>query len=121
MDSPGNINVVRSYGDGGVRVGDITLRRCCVLTARALITDWPPERVEDIGAQHLAAIFALNPEVVLLGCAGVARPAPKALRLDFTARHIGLESMELGAACRTYNVLATEGRRVVAVLFPGKN
>jgi uncharacterized protein len=118
MDSPGNINQVRSYADGVVRIGDAEFRRCCVLSADRLLADWPPESFADITAAHLPVLFALQPEVVLMGVRGTQRFAPAWLRRAFAAKNIGLETMELGAACRTYNVLAQEGRRVLAVLFP---
>ena len=119
MDSPGNINVVRSYDGGALHIGENTYQRTCVIAPDALLPDWPPDSLDDIAPEHLAALFALEPQVVLLGCAGAPRFTPAALRRLFAARNVGLETMELGAACRTYNVLAQEGRRVVAVLFPG--
>lgn len=119
MDSPGNLNAIRSYAAGEVRVGETVFRRCCVIAPQALLADWPPNSLDDIRAEHLPALFALEPEVVLLGSSGAQRFAPAALRRAFAAKNIGLESMEFGAACRTYNVLAQDGRHVVAVLFPG--
>ena len=118
MDSPGNINLLRSYAGDAVRIGETDYRRCVVVAPTALLTDWPPDTLDAIDESHLAALIALAPEVVLIGVRGGQRFAPAALRRSFAARQIGLECMELGAACRTYNVLASEGRRVVAVLFP---
>jgi uncharacterized protein len=65
-------------------------------------------------------LFALKPEVVVLST-GTKQQFPRAaLRAEFATRKIGLEVMEIGAACRTYNVLVGEERRVLAaVLLPG--
>jgi uncharacterized protein len=112
------MNLVRSYGDGVVRVGDTEFRRCCVLSADRLLADWPPESFDDITAAQLPVLLAFQPEVVLMGVRGTQRFAPSWMRHAFATKNIGLETMELGAACRTYNVLAQEGRRVLAVLFP---
>jgi uncharacterized protein len=118
MDSPGNINLVRSYADGVVRVGDAQFTRCCVLSAQRIVSDWPVTAFDEIDVAGLASLFALDPELILIGVPGLQRFAPTALRRAAAAKNIGLETMELGAACRTYNVLAQEGRRVLAVLFP---
>jgi uncharacterized protein len=118
LDSPGNINLVRSYTDGVVRVGDQQFTRCCVVTPQRLIGDWPPNSFDEVTVTQLPALLAHNPEVVLIGVRGAQRFAPAALRRAFAAQNIGLETMELGAACRTYNVLAQEQRKVLAVLFP---
>jgi uncharacterized protein len=69
-------------------------------------------------AAALAPVWELLPRIVLLG--STARPAAqlRALRGLFADRQIALEAMDLGAACRTYNVLAQEDRAVVALLFP---
>ena len=71
-------------------------------------------------AEHLAPLFALAPEVVVLST-GAKQLFPRAaLRAEFATRKIGLEVMEIGAACRTYNVLVGEERRVLAaILLPG--
>jgi uncharacterized protein len=66
---------------------------------------------------HLEPIFKLQPELVLLGTGARQRFAAAAIRAAFTARKIGLEAMDLGAACRTFNILVQEDRRVAAALF----
>jgi len=62
-------------------------------------------------------LLALQPELVLLGTGPTQRFPSAALRSAFTARGVGLEAMDLGAACRTFNILVQEERRVAAVLF----
>ena len=62
-------------------------------------------------------ILALTPEVVLLGTGATQRFAPPAVRAALAQRGVGLEAMQLGAACRTFNVLVQEERRVAAALF----
>ncbi len=65
-------------------------------------------------------IFALQPDVVLLGTGAKQMFPAGAIRQAFAARKVGLEVMDLGAACRTYNILVQEERRVAAVLFPSR-
>lgn len=112
-----NLNVIRSYSAQEIRVGERSIRSSCVVTADALIEVWPPKTLEELRAEHLQPIFALHPELVLLGTGARQQFAPAPIRAAFKDRNIGLEAMDLGAACRTYNILVQEERRVAAALF----
>src|SRR5215831_10107454 len=112
-------NLIRRYGADFIVIGEQEIRASCIVSATAL-TPWPPRVVEELTAKSCAPLFALDPEVVVLST-GAAQKFPRAaLRAEFATRKIGLEVMEIGAACRTYNVLVNEERRVLAaVLLPG--
>ena len=110
-------NLIRGYSEAGLRIGEQLIGRSCIVTAERLVTDWPPLTFADLGPEHLEAIFALAPELVLLGTGPTQRFATAAVRGEFARRRIGLEVMQLGAACRTFNVLVQEERRVLAALF----
>lgn len=100
-----------------MRIGERLVDRSCIVTAERLITDWSPLAFAELATGHLEAIFALAPELVLLGTGPTQRFATAAVRGEFARRGIGLEVMHLGAACRTFNVLVQEERRVAAALF----
>ncbi|SRR5579885_3122919 len=117
LDARSDINLIRGYGPGAVRVGDRVVTQHFILAADALITEWDVPSAAELSLEHLAPIFELNPEVVLLGTGDAQRFPSAAVRAAFASRGIGLETMDLGAACRTYNILAQEERRVVALLF----
>ena len=108
---------MRSYSATELRIGEQRVQRSCLVTAERLITDWPPASFEELAPAHLEAIFALGPELVLLGTGPAQRFASAAVRAEFARRSVGLEVMQLGAACRTFNVLVQEERRVLAALF----
>ena len=74
---------------------------------------WPPRSVDESRVEHSAPLFALAPEVVVLSTGAKQKFPRAALRAEFATRRIGLEVMEIGAACRTYNVLVGEERRVL--------
>ncbi len=93
------------------------MRRTCLVTADRLITDWGPASFDELAPADLGAIFALEPELALLGTGPTQRFASAMVRTEFTRRGIGVETMELGAACRTFNVLVQEERAVLAALF----
>jgi uncharacterized protein len=94
-----------------------TLRANCIVTADTVVEDWNARSVENLAPEHLAPLFALEPEVVLLGNAAGQRFPSKEVRAAFLAKRIALEAMDLGAACRTFNILVQEGRRIAAALF----
>ena len=112
-------NMFTGYGEGYVAVNGTRHSTSLVVSADRLITDWPVGNVQAIGADHLAAIVELSPEIVLLGTgATFAFPEPRLLAPLHQAR-IGVEVMDTAAACRTYNILLGEGRNVVAALIVG--
>lgn len=117
LEPPTRANLVRSYSDSELLIGDVRVQQSCLVTADRLITEWPPASFAELAPAHLEAIFALDPELVLLGTGPTQRFAPPEVRSEFVRRRIGLEVMQLGAACRTFNVLVQEERRVLAALF----
>ena len=112
--------VVRSYAPGEVRVGDAVLHRSCLISAEQLVEDWRPQTLDELSEADLAAVFALQPEIVVLGSGTRQRFPDSRLLAAILARGIGCEVMDTGAACRTYNVLVGESRRAVAALFLGE-
>jgi uncharacterized protein len=112
------VNVIRRYGADFIVVGEQEIRASCIVGVHTL-KPWPPRQVEELGPEHLAAIFELSPEVVILATGATQKFPRAALRAEFATRRIGIEVMEIGAAARTYNVLVSEERRVLAaVLLP---
>ena len=113
------INLIRRYGADFIVIGENEIRESCIVSAHSFAS-WKPRSVGELTADHLAPLFALEPEVVVLAT-GARQEFPRAfLRAEFATRKIGLEVMEIGAACRTYNVLVGEERKVLAgILLPG--
>jgi uncharacterized protein len=118
--NPGGLNLIRRYDAVSITVGERELRASCLVTPEALIAAWPPRDVQSLTNEHLDAVFALSPQIVVLAT-GVRQQFPAAQwRAQFATRGVGLEVMEIGAACRTYNVLVSEERKVLAaILLPG--
>ncbi len=110
-------NLIRGYSDSEVRIGGHTVRGSCIVTADTLITQWEPQSFAELEAAHLEALLAFSPELVVLGTGPAQQFAPGEIRALLAQRGVGLEVMQLGAACRTFNVLVQEERRVAAGLF----
>ncbi len=117
LDARDDINLIRGYAPGEVRIGEQVLHAPCIVAAEHLILDWPVAELTALTAAALAPVFALQPDVVLLGTGAKQTFPPQGVRQAFAAHNVGFEVMDLGAACRTYNILVQEERRVVAMLF----
>jgi len=122
LDSDPRIHLVRSYGGGEIVIGTQSIQRPCLVSADKLLLDWPVGSFAELSEGQLdaplQALLDFGANIVLLGT-GQTHPLPSArLRIAFHSRSIALECMNLGAACRTYNILASEQRAVVAGLFP---
>ena len=100
-----------------VTVIDRTLRRSLVVSATRIVEDFPVRQPDQFDAAAIESILALQPEVVLLGTGAHVVFPPQAVLAQFLKRGIGLETMDSAAAARTFNVLAGEGRNVVAVFL----
>ena len=117
LENSGAGNLFRGYEAGAVRIGERTLRRSCLVTVDRVVEDWRPVTVAELRPDDAAAVLALEPEIVLLGTGTRQEFPPAAFRQAFAARGVGLDVMDVGAACRTFNVLVQEERRVLAALL----
>lgn len=110
-------NRISAYSSKGLLIGDTLYQSSVVLTPEHIVTDWPPQRFSDLAAQHFNTIIELAPEIVLLGTGEQLQfPDPEIL-FPLVSENIGFEIMDTGAACRAYNFLMGEERKVVAALL----
>jgi uncharacterized protein len=116
---PQGRQIIRAYGDGGFRISEQRWEGAVlVLPERTLAL--PVAGVRDITAEILAPLAAAEPpiDVLLIGCGASIAFVGQELRRAVRAWGPVIEPMDTGAACRTYNVLALEDRRVAAALLP---
>ncbi len=108
---------IQAYGPDSITINQREYRGSLVLSPDRLIEHWPVRDLEDLNEATLACVFELQPDVVLLGTGSRQRfPTPDLWRL-FAERQLGMEAMDTGALCRTFNILAAEGRAVVALIL----
>lgn len=105
---------LRAADGHGARVNDRVLATSFILAPDRLVEDWPVTDAAALRAEDLAPLLAMNPEMVLLGTGESQRFPDAAVLAACLTRGIGIEVMANAAAARTFNVLAGEGRRVVA-------
>jgi uncharacterized protein len=109
-------NVISGYGDDHVLVNGERHSASLVLTVQAIVP-WDVATFDALMQAHFEAIAVLAPELVLLGTGRRLRFPAVELTAPLVQAGIGLEVMDLRAACRTYNVLVAENRRVAAALL----
>jgi uncharacterized protein len=118
LDSDPRINLVRRYDAGVIVIGEQRITRPCIVTPQQLVLDWSASSIAELSESQLEPLWSLGADIALLG-AGERHEFPCAgIRAAFRTHGIALEYMSLGAACRTYNILASEARKVLAGLFP---
>ena len=116
-DTLPGVNVLTRHEPGQVWINSTAYAHSVLVPHRGAVIRWEVSRFEDLGAVHFDALMPLAPEVVLFGSGERLRfPQPAWLR-GLIERRIGVETMDTAAACRTYNVLAAEGRSVAAALL----
>jgi uncharacterized protein len=112
-------NSINAYASGRVTVNGETITTSIILTAERIIRDRLPAVFDDMNAAHLEGLGKLEPEIILIGTGETLRFPPAAWTAGYLASGIGVEIMDTAAACRTYNVLLSEDRRVAAALLIG--
>ncbi len=112
-----NNNLITGYGAGFVEINRQRFASNLIVMADKLILDWPATDFTSLTESHFAQIIDLEPEVVLLGTGEKHQFLHPKMIQNLTANGIPLECMTTAAACRTYNILMSEGRNVAAMLI----
>lgn len=118
-DSFDGTNAITRQDGGAVWVNGNRHEGPLLVPWRGAVAAWAAGTVAGLEAAHFDAVLALKPELVIFGSGARLRFVAPALYRSLIEARIGLETMDTAAACRTYNVLAAEGRSVVAALLPG--
>lgn len=116
-DLPQGPNVIQRAAATGLTISGVEYKHSVLVPSDAAILTWPVALLSELTAEHVAMILPLRPELVIFGSGEKLRFAHPSVFKDLMAARIGVETMDTAAACRTYNVLAAEGRRVVAALL----
>jgi uncharacterized protein len=110
-------NMFTGYGPGYVVVNKTRYEQSLIVLPDRLIENWDAKTFEQLTTEHFEFVLSLQPEMVLFGTGATLRfPHPTLTRTLIESR-IGVEVMDTAAACRTYNILTAEGRRVAAALL----
>jgi uncharacterized protein len=117
QDGTSASNVIRAYAPGVIRINELSFTGSVIVSATQLLTEPLLATLADLSSALARRVLDLEPDLVLLGTGPrQSFPAP-AFAAAFLSAGVGFEVMDTGAACRTFNVLIAEHRRVVAVLL----
>src|SRR3954454_8239616 len=108
---------ITAYDDKGVEINAVRFNHSLIVLPETAPVAWPPTSFDSLAADHFAQINATMPDVVILGTGARQRFVHPKLIVVLTERGIGVECMDNQAACRTYNILMGEGRKVALALI----
>ena len=117
LDTPSNRKIFTAHGAGYVMVSGVRFERPIVVTTEQVLTDWPARDFATLDESHFAYFLSLKPEVLLLGTGSQLRFPHPGLYRQLTDARISIEFMDTPAACRTYNILMAEDRKVIAAIL----
>ncbi|MEO8743220.1 MAG: Mth938-like domain-containing protein [Lysobacteraceae bacterium] len=117
LQLPEHAFTVRSVSDSGIVVNERKLTTSFYLSPESLHEDWPPRSIDVLQPDDLSGPLALNPEVILLGTGTIQRFPAAIIMATCLRRGVGIEVMTNAAAARTFSVLASESRRLVAAFL----
>ena len=112
-----SVNVIRGYGENELRINSDVSHTAMIIAPTAMRPEPDLQTVADLTTAHADHLLAFEPELVLLGTGPRQVFPDAAFGARFLQAGIGFEVMDTGAACRTFNVLVSEQRRVVALLL----
>ncbi len=110
-------NTFTAYGEGFVEVNEQRYSQSILVLPEGDVVLWPAQRFDLLVADDFAAVIRLKPEILVFGSGSVLRFLHPRLTRQMAAAGIGVESMDMFAACRTYNILMSEDRKVACALL----
>ena len=108
---------ITSYDENTIQVNGKNFHSSLIIATTELNTDWSPRSIENLSTDDFTAIIDLKPEVVIIGTGDKLTFPPIETYAELIKLGVGVEFMDTGAACRTYNILTGEGRHVVCGLI----
>lgn len=112
-----NNNLITAYGESYIEINKQRYTQNIIVMPQTILSDWHVDNVDTLNNLHFQEIIQLKPEVVLLGTGKTHLFLHPKNHQKLTEQGIALECMSTAAACRTYNILMSEGRLVAAALI----
>jgi uncharacterized protein len=110
-------HAIRSYTNESITIGNTLYQNSIIISKQTLVTDWTVQDLNELTEEALAPIIKFVPEVIIIGHQGLINTIPISVVEYLSKKRIGVECMQIGAACRTYNVLINEQRKVIAAFI----
>ncbi|MCC7006572.1 MAG: Mth938-like domain-containing protein [Ottowia sp.] len=116
-DPPHTSNTITAYGEDYLEVNQQRYTHSLILMPQGQVRHWPITHATELNAHHFELLASTQPELVILGSGKQHHFVHPSLFSVLTHLHIGVETMDTYAACRTYNILMAEGRHVLTALI----
>jgi uncharacterized protein len=107
------MHAVQAYSNDKIQVNSIVYERSLIVSKTEIISDLPIKSIQEIDEHYISFILQFKPEIIIIGHEHTGKLLPLSIINNLMHQGIGIESMSIGAACRTYNVLLSEHRAVV--------
>ncbi len=117
LDSTNSRYLIRAYKAGKLHINDEIISQSVIITPEQLIHPWTPQNFKELSQEHLPELLITSPQIILIGTGIKWQIIPPEWLMLFYEQQIGVEVMNTHSACTTFNVLAAEGRKVVAGLL----
>lgn len=117
LDNAAGLNLISAYSDGQVKIHGVLYSGSLLILPTEIVTDWPVSDIASLDSKALRRIVQYQPEIVVLGTGAQQHfPDPRVF-IPLMDANIGYEVMDNAAACRTFNILLSEGRNIALVLL----
>lgn len=117
LDTGTASHLIKAYGAGSIQINETVYHRDLIVMPESIEPEWASAPITELTTDHFAAVQAYAPEILLLGTGETQIFPPARLMAELGRQGMCLEVMDTAAACRTYNVLMSEDRRVAAALM----
>ncbi len=108
---------IRAYKPGLIQINEKIFTHSVIITADEVIENWAPQTIEELTTATLTPVMELKPDILLIGTGSKQVFIAATIYGELINNGIGVEIMNTSAACRTFNALTAENRRVVAALI----
>ncbi|MFT4058281.1 MAG: Mth938-like domain-containing protein [Legionella sp.] len=107
-------HAIQAYSDHQIQINSVVYEQSLIVSKEEIFTELTIKNIQNIDENYLQQLLQLKPEVIIIGHKNTGKFPPMSIIEQLAQQHIGIECMSIGAACRTYNVLLSEDRCVVA-------
>lgn len=112
---------IKSYDEQSITVAETQYTHSIFISNQKIQTDWPVNSITDLTENNIQPLLNFNPEIIIIGHTDINLQLPISTRIFLAQQRIGIENMNIGSACRTFNILLSEGRKVVFGYIPSTN
>ncbi len=109
-----NLNSIMSYDESKVVINNVTYSQSLIVSAEEIIPNWDVQSILQLTVESLIPFVNQQPEIIIFGHTKSSEQLPLDVQLMLSKHQIGFESMSIGPACRTFNILLSENRRCIA-------